>query len=181
MEREQKPESPAPAVFAVREDLHEAAQLLRRARALLDRARDKADESPDGSRLGWGADLARERLLVVESDLNDVLDGEAATQRVAPVATGLPPTEDAGGGFGARALQALALCREAWAGADEHNAPRMEKAMGWIVRAWLATCGPSRGRVVRAVLTHGLDAGGRTEQLVAHVTELAVGSEPTRG
>lgn len=149
-------------------EMRRARDLLRQAENCLRRAREGADDTDEGSRLHWIAAGIGDRLLDVAGDLTDAVDGRAqdVPARVMHHPIGIPDGEDSGGGFGLRALQVLALCREAWGNADPGNAARLERAMGWICRAWLGTTSYSRAHVVRAVLTHGFD---NKDKIVARV------------
>jgi hypothetical protein len=139
---------------------------LRDAQAALRRATEKDDNSDEAAHMMWVADVVRDRIITLYGDLNDAIEGETVPSRVELYTIGKPAGADSGGGFGHRALQALAVCREAWGGADHNNAPRMEKAMAWIARTWLETCGYQRAGVIRAVLGHGFD---RPDRIIAAV------------
>jgi hypothetical protein len=145
----------------------EARDILRRASTLLERARDRDREG--GSDAVWWASCYGDDVDTIASDLGRLLSGEPPPVRTKLVAIGKAFEDDAGGSFGGRALQALALCREAWIGADQNNAPRVENAMAWLAHAWLKTCGDDRTATVRAVLTYGLDRGRRSEELVTRI------------
>ena len=149
-----------------RSEIQRAYRLLSDAASILAAVNEKADESAADE--AWAAGLVQDATLVLAGDLHDAAAGEPITRRVSLHAIGIPDGEDSGGGFGHRALQALAVCREAWANADNSNAPRLERAMGWICRAWLGTKGYESAHVVRAILTHRLGTEtGRT--IVARV------------
>jgi hypothetical protein len=146
-------------IEAVRVDVRRARELIRDASRLLERASEKGDDSEACWQLTSTARTAADVLETANSDLDSVLEGHTPTIRVDWIATGQPWKEDAGGGFGRRALHALASCRAAWVGADQFNAPKMSQAMAWVAHAWLNTAGTDRVGVVRAVLTRGLDPG----------------------
>jgi hypothetical protein len=153
----------SPSARAMAGDLQRAARLLEDAEGILRRASERADDAvPDDAvpyPMVWAADVARDRLGTLAGDLREAAEGHHPPVRVEMVPIGRPEGEDSGGGFGHQALQALAVCREAWGRADDRNRPRMERAMGWIARAWLETAGYERAGVVRAVLSHGFDSG----------------------
>lgn len=151
---------------ATRLSLEHAHQLLKQARRELESARRSEDTGDEA----WVAGLCADRLDTIADDVHDAMEGRAADVpvRVELVETGRPQNQDSGGGFGHRALQALALCREAWSNADQNNAPRMERAMAWICRAWLGTKGYEYAHVVRAIVSHRLgEETGR--KLVARI------------
>jgi hypothetical protein len=154
-ENEMNPKS----IETVKANVKEARELIRHASRILARVRDNDDESEACWQLTCTAEVAADVLETVNSDLDWVLQGETPHPRVDWIATGQPWKEDAGGGFGRRALHALAACRAAWVGADQFNAPKMAQAAAWVAHAWLNTAGTTRVGVVRAVLTRGLDPG----------------------
>jgi hypothetical protein len=137
--------------------LRTAAGLVDQAAAILRRASERAEDADVLYQSVWAADVARDRLATIAGDLRDAAGGQPPPVRVEMIPIGRPNGADSGGGFAHRALQALALCREAWGSADDKNRPRMEHAMGWLARAWLETVGYQRADVVRAVLTYGFD------------------------
>lgn len=151
----------------IRGDVREAISLLRRASEALRRADKRGDETRGDEDIAFFAHCVIDDVDTVRGDLEDMLEHGEAPIRVKPIATGRPWREDGGGGFGWRALQALAICREAWVGADFTNAQRMERAISWIARAWLETCGYDRARTLTAVLAYGLDRGRAVELLQA--------------
>jgi len=158
--------SASPSARAMAEDVKRAARLLQDAEGILRRASERADDTVPFP-LVWSSDVARDRLGTLVGDLKDAAEGHHPPVRVEMVAIGRPEGEDSGGGFGHQALQALAVCREAWGRADDRNRPRMERAMGWIARAWLETAGYERAGVVRAVLSHGFDTGYKAKIVAA--------------
>lgn len=158
-------------------ELRRAYELVSQAARVLKAVGEKADDAATDA--GWAAMIVEDYLRVLAGDLHDASRGEAPPRRVALYGIGIPDGQDSGGGFGSRALQALAICREAWANADDNNAPRMERAMGWICRAWLGTKGYEYAHVVRAILSHrlgtetGLNLVERVNGVMAEDTEAA--------